>query len=297
MTEAATGESHDHSRSGSRTRIRAVQGRVKARMARLLISGAMAVLMTAGLLALGYHYVWWGPEPPSDPGALVLRIRFVKGMASPFDRPVPDISVYGDGRVLSLAIDLARSPAREVVRDQRLTPMAYRRVYRDARLAGLATSRTFRSEQQIPDAGPTVITLLAGGRRHVSTVHAGADGARVWMINRLAGHLRSLPHSDLVRPPTTYRPARMAILAWQPPKNSSGDSRGAGTQVTPWTLPPLAAGQQMTCTLLAGDEAEAATRLAGSARPDTQWRSGPDLYAVRFRPLLPDEADCNAVTP
>ena len=265
-----------------------------ARTRRLLISGALAVFTMAGLLGLCYHYTWWGPEPPGDPGALVLRIRFVKGMGSPADRPVPDISVYGDGRVVVTAIDLARSPAREVVRDQRLTPVAYRRVYRDARLAGLAESRTFDSEQRLLDGGPTVITLLAGGRRHVSTVQAGAGGVRVWMINRLADHLRSLPDHDLVRPPTTYRPARMAILAWQAPEGHSPDS---GTRVTPWTLPPLTAGHQPTCTLLAGDDAEAAARLAGSAPPNTQWRSGPNLYAVLFRPLLPDETDCTAVTP
>jgi hypothetical protein len=263
-------------------------------MRRLLISGALAVFLMAGLLVLGYHYTWWSPEPPGDPGALVLRIRFVKGMSSVVDRPIPDISVYGDGRVVSREIDLAKSPAREIVRDRRLTPMAYRRVYRDARLAGLATSRTFHSEQQILDAGPTVITLLAGGRRHVSTMQAGAGGIRVWMINRLAGHLRSLPRSDLVRPPVTYRPARMAILAWQPP---AGNSPDYGTQITLWTLRPLVAGRQPTCTLLTGDDAEAAARLATSAPPNTRWRSGPNLYSVLFRPLVPDETDCTAVIP
>jgi hypothetical protein len=89
----------------------------------------------------------------------------------------------------------------------------------------------------------------------------------------------------------------MAILAWQPPKSSSGNSPDSGTQVTPWTLRPLTAGQQATCTLLAGADAEAATRLAGSAPPNTQWRSGSNLYAVLFRPLLPDETDCTAVVP
>ncbi|WP_203859764.1 hypothetical protein [Plantactinospora mayteni] len=227
----------------------------------------------------------------------------MEGMASPFDRPVPDISVYGDGRVLTTAIDLAASPAREVVKDQRLTHIAYRRVYRDAHLAGLGRSRSFHSDQQILDAGPTVVTLLAGGRRHVSTVQPGASGARVWLINRLANHLRSLPRSDLERPPVTYRPERMAIVAWQSQEkwqsqeSSSGSSPDAGTTVTPWPLRPLPAGQQATCTLLTGADSEVAARLADSAAPNTAWRSGPNLYAVLFRPLLPDETDCTALTP
>ncbi|TDD94648.1 hypothetical protein [Actinomadura rubrisoli] len=259
----------------------------------LLVAGPLAVSLVVGLFAVGHHYTWWGPEPPRDPGALVLRIRFVKGMGSPVDRPVPDISVYGDGRVLSTAIDLDASPARQVVRDQRLTRMAYRRIYRDARLAGLGTARTFRSDEQIPDAGPTVITLLADGGRHVSTVQAGAGGVRVWMVHRLAGHLRSLPRGDLARPPVVYRPARMALVAWRLPASASGSE----DPVTPWTLRPLAAGQQATCTLLAGRDVEAAARLAGSAPSNTSWRSGVNLYAVVFRPLLPDEKDCAAVPP
>ncbi|WP_141579320.1 hypothetical protein [Actinomadura sp. WMMA1423] len=227
----------------------------------------------------------------------MLRIQFVKGMGSPVDRPVPDISVYGDGRVLTTAIDLAESPARDVVKDHRLTRTAYRRLYRDARLAGLTTSRTFHSKEQTADGGLTVVTFLADRRQHASTVQAGAGGVRVWMINRLARRLRALPRGDLLRPPVAYRPERMAIVAWRPAKDPSGDSPGSGTQAAPWPLRPLPAGRSATCTLLTGADAEAAARLAGSASTTAQWRSGPGLYTVIFRPLLPDETDCAAIIP
>jgi hypothetical protein len=160
--------------------------------------------MAVGVLAIGHHYTWWAPDPPRDPHALVLRIVFVNGMSSSVDRPVPGISVYGDGRMVTTL------PDRQAVQDQQLTHMAYRRVYRDARLAGLATSRTLHSREQIPDAGPTVLTFLAGGRHKVTTVQPGARGLRVWMINRLIDHLRSLPSGDLLRRPV-YHPAQMAI--------------------------------------------------------------------------------------
>lgn len=226
----------------------------------------------------------------------MLRVRFVKGMASVVGRPVPDISVYGDGRVLTTAIDLTSYPVRQGVNDQRLSGVAYRRVYRDARLAGLAQSRIFHSDKQILDAGPTVVTLLADGGWHTSKVEPGAGGARVWLIDRLISHLRSLPRGDLVGPPGTYRPTRMAIVAWRSTAGTSGGLPEAGP-VAPWPLRPLTGGEQATCTLLAVADAEAAARLAGSAQPNTRWRSGADLYAVLFRPLLPDEADCTAVTP
>jgi hypothetical protein len=265
---------------------------VTTRTRRLLISVTLAVSLLVGLLAIGYHYTWWGPAPPHDPGVLVLRVRFVGGLSSPVDRPVPDISVYSDGRVLTTAIDLAKMPAREVVRDQQLTGMAYRRVYRDAYLAGLAKSRVFNSDAEVSDGGSTVVTFLAGGRQRVSTVQEGSGDIRVWLIDRLVRHLQSLQSSDLVRPPTTYRPARMAIVA----QLYSAGLPDASTKVRLWPLRPLTADQQATCTLLTGADVEAAAQLAESAPPYTQWRSGPNLYYVFFRPLLPDETDCTAIT-
>ncbi|GLY88076.1 hypothetical protein Airi02_060050 [Actinoallomurus iriomotensis] len=236
------------------------------------------------VLAIGHL---WAPDPPRDPEALVLRVVFVKGMGSPVERPVPDISVYGDGRMV---ITL---PDRRMVTDQRLTYPAYRRVYRDARLAGLAASRTLHGKERMPDAGPTVVTLLAGGRPEVTTVQPGAGGVRAWLINRLIGRLRSLPPGDLRSPPATYRAARMAIIAWRPQETALDPA----ARVVSWTLRPPPASRQATCTLLTGTDAEAAARLAASAPPGSYWRSGSHLYAVIFRPLLPDEPDCAAATP
>lgn len=267
---------------------------MKSRTRRLLISGALAAFVAVGILITGHHYVWWGPEPPRDPDALVLRIQFVQGMGPQF-RPVPDISVYGDGRVLTKATEFVEFRFREVVKDQQLTRPAYHRVYRDAHLAGLSKSRTFDSDAQWPDAGPTVVTLLSGDGQHVSTLEPGASGTRVWLIERLAEHLRSLPRGDLVRPPVTYSPARMAIVARQVGENSSESSPNGLTQVMPWPLSPIAADQQPSCTLLTETGAEAAARLADSASPDTRWRSGMHLYTMALRPLLPDETDCAAV--
>jgi hypothetical protein len=99
---------------------------VSIRRRRLLLSGALAVLLAMSVLAIGHL---WAPDPPRDPEALVLRVVFVKGMGSPVERPVPDIAVYGDGRMVTTL------PDRRMVTDQRLTYPAYRRVYRDARRA------------------------------------------------------------------------------------------------------------------------------------------------------------------
>ncbi|MBO2446845.1 hypothetical protein J4573_07060 [Actinomadura barringtoniae] len=260
-------------------------------MRRLVMSVALAIFLVAGLLALGHHYTWWGPEPPNDPNALVLRVRFVKGMASPTDRPVPDISVYGDGRTITTGFDLTTSPAREVVKDQRLTHMAYRRLYRDARLAGLGSSRTFSSHEQIIDGGRTDITLLTEGKARLSKMPAGAGGVRVWLIDRMLKRLRSLPAGDLVRPPVTYHPERLALVSFPA---SEPDPK---TPTAPWPLAPLPVNTGATCTMLNGPDVDKALQLAQTTSPTPYWRSGKTLYTVTFRPLLPDEHDCTAVTP
>jgi hypothetical protein len=268
---------------------------VKASTRCQLIAGALAVLVAASLLAVGHHYTWWAPDPPHDANALVLRIRFSEGMTASIGDPVPAISVYGDGRVLTTAADLTRSPPRSFVKDQRLTRAAYRRVYRDAHLAGLTKSRTFSEDETTFDAGPTRVTLLAGGRRQESTVAPGAGGPRVWLIERLAEHLRSLPRGDLSRPWGSYRPARLAIISALAPESASEGP----TPVPPWPLGPLgppSAGRRAACVVVTGADADAAARLVGSAPWERQWRHGPTRYQVRIRPMLPDEKDCAAVT-
>jgi hypothetical protein len=253
-------------------------------MRRLVLSGALAISVLAGL-GLSHHLTWWTPDPPRDQDALVLRIDFVEGMGSPNDRPIPAISLYGNGRLVTTATDLARMPARQIIRDQRLTYGAYDRIYRDARVAGLATSRTFRSDEQISDAGPTRITFLAAGGHQRSTIEPGAGGLRVQLIERLAKRLRAVPSDDLARPAASYSPARMALVV----QRATADSEA---RIRPWPLRPLGE----TCTVLTGPEATTAERLATSAASlphwRTHWRSGSTLYSVNFRPLLPDEKEC-----
>jgi hypothetical protein len=261
---------------------------MRARTPRLIISGCLAVFVLAGLLAIGY--LAWDPEPPRDPDAVALRIRFVSGMGEGpgMPRPVPAVTVYGDGRIITEGYDLSTTPGRSVVRDARLTREAYRQAYRDARVAGLATSRTYESDAQIVDGGLTVVELRSGGRLHETTLHAGAIGPRPWLIDRLVKGLRKVRRSDLVRPAVEYRPARMAITAWRPEKTSYGTIK----EERPWPLRPLTEG----CAVLTGTEAREALRLAASAE-SVGWHSGPHVYLVRFLPLLPEERTCPQPSP
>jgi hypothetical protein len=262
---------------------------MRTRIPRLVVSACLAVFILAGLLGVGY--IVWDPEPPRDPNAVVLRIRFVGGVQGPrfLLRPVPDITVYGDGRVLvtRTVYDSARS--RRLVMDGRLERDAYVDLYRDALLAGLGTSRTYRGDEQIMDGGSTRIEFLTDGHRRSTSLGQGAGGPRPWMINRLVHELHAIPAKP-------YRPDRLAILARRPDKTSYGD---IGQAIKPWPLRPLADKDPMSCTIVTGAELRTAYRLlpvTGSETHTAEWRSGPHIYAVRFRPLLPDEKDCTAIT-
>ncbi|MFG2005748.1 hypothetical protein ACGFNU_42030 [Spirillospora sp. NPDC048911] len=261
------------------------------RTRRTVIAGALAAFLAAGVLALGHQRLWWAPDPPRDAGSLVLRVRFVGGMGPPGARPVPDLSLYGDGRLIITSLDLERMPARELVKDMRLTDRAYRQIYRDARLAGLAESRTVEGNPHILDGGLTEITLLADGKPHVTAVHAGAGGVRVWLIDQLLDRLAlgktkgEPPRSDLAGPSRLYQPARIALLSREIPKSDTSSN----AQVRPWPLQPLVAS---ACTLHAGSEAASISQLVEPVSPNTHWASQGRRFVLTARPLLPDEADC-----
>ncbi|MEU5880352.1 hypothetical protein [Spirillospora sp. NPDC047279] len=273
---------------------------MSTRMWRALTAGALAAFLVSGVLAVGHWRSWWAPDPPRDPGALVLRVRFVKGMGISGERAAPAVSVYGDGRAIVASLDLGSTPAREQVREMRFTGGAYRAIYRDAHLAGLGASRTHRNRQEVIDGGLTEITFLSGGRRHVTTVHQAAGGARVWLIHRLIDRLGARSgvvepsRDDLTGPPRAYRADRVAVMARR--ISLDGISKDAGaTRPWPFRRPVAELNGSYTCALHTGAEAEGVARLLGSAAPNSSWSSGERRYALRLRPLLPDETDCESL--
>jgi hypothetical protein len=59
-----------------------------------------------------------------------------------------------------------------------------------------------------------------------------------------------------------------------------------------WPFEDLAAA---SCTMFTGDKLTEATKLASDIDSHVPWKSNHALYFVQFRPLLPDEKDCQAL--
>lgn len=211
--------------------------------------------------------------------ALVLRVRTTGGIAG-LGGPgsMPEFSLYGDGR----AITGGPHPM-----EYHLTRPALRRLVTDAQKAGLATPRT-AVNPRIADAMYKVITFVSGGRARTTTViQGGGDPSdpALGFLPRLAP--ASWPKSDQSAPARPYRPARLAVLAVATPEEGGASK---------WPLKPLASRARVgtsQCTVLTGGDIARAGRLKTGR---TLWRDHGTTYRVVFRPLLPDERDCAALS-
>ncbi|GLZ07250.1 hypothetical protein Acsp03_47160 [Actinomadura sp. NBRC 104412] len=262
---------------------------MRAKSLRVVISACLAVFVLAGLLGVGY--IAWNPEPPRDPAAVVLRFRLVGSLREPsvLPREVPELTVYGDGRIIVVRTTWGTVAYRRIL-DGRLTVDAYRKLYKDGLLAGLGTSRAHRAGGRVLDAGSTHVEFLSGGRRHTTIIQQGASGPRKRLIERLVKRLTALRDDDLIRAPITYRPERTAMVAWRPDRASFGKAE----REERWPLRTLPEGDPAGCTVLTPTEAQETQRVISSAG-SVNWRSGGHLYNVLLRPLLPDEKDCTAL--
>jgi hypothetical protein len=221
----------------------------------------------------------------SAPDTLVLRAQELRSGPAPWELgQLPAFSLYGGGRVL-----VAGNPAGALqqARDFQLPAPEFEQLVADAGAAGLGQARTYEDTDST-DASLLVVSLrTTDGIRTTRIAEPEAQGAR--SPRRVAEYVKRLPSAP--REAHEFQPTALAVLA------TSGVSKGS-TAAVPWPMRPLAEGirtRQGMCTLVTGGELTEAMRLAASAEQQTRWSSGGKLYAVSFRPLLPDEHTCGDV--
>ncbi|MFC6014854.1 hypothetical protein ACFP2T_01405 [Plantactinospora solaniradicis] len=237
------------------------------------------------------------PEPPADPGTLVIQLREWESMTPPYERAeLPEFSLYGGGRVIARGRwDGSVHRALEYT----LSPDRYRQIYRLAHAAGLARSLQLDDPVPATDGSLLVASLHTAGRLQTTTLVSPREsefGAR----GRIVEFRRNVRLLALPTDPTRvadYRPSRLAVLATGGWGESPG---GTGSTVRQWPGPDLRAGVPTRvglCTVLGSASS------ASSAGPDpealgrdvpltTRWQSGGESLTVAVRPLLPDEYDC-----
>jgi hypothetical protein len=147
------------------------------------------------------------PEPPADPGTLVIQLREWKSMTPAYERAeLPEFTLYGGGRVIAAGHwDGSVYRAREYT----LSPDRYRQIYRLAHAAGLARSVHLDDPVPATDGSLLVASLWVAGRLHTSTLvspHETDTGGRGRIVEfRRTVQLLALP-TDPARA-ADYRPA------------------------------------------------------------------------------------------
>ena len=223
----------------------------------------------------------------------MLRGQISGGIAG-FGGPgvIPEFSLYGDGRAIAPEGRLGGS---EQPMEYRLTSAALQRLIDDAYATGLDRSRTV-DRQGVADATYLQLTFTAGGKTATTRViEVGTDNDPAEQFWRQRLHVQAngpgWPKTDLTSDPAPYKPARLAVLA-------SETGQATGAKPTNWPLGRVDRGESVgagLCTLFTGHELERATGLLHGAAPDARWLSGGKIYALRSRPLLPDEQNCQAL--
>ncbi|QFZ18698.1 hypothetical protein [Saccharothrix syringae] len=212
------------------------------------------------------------PAPPSGK-TVALRVEVIGGgPLRPGTVTFPEFVLYGDRTLIRADGD--------VPVEHHLTREEFDRIYDRARSAGLETARTF--DEQAPDAPVLEVVFGFDGGRSVTRITA-PDRESPGEAGEVTRAVVVDPERDLSSPHQPYAPERVAVVAG----TSSGAAEGPE-----WPLEPLAEGVALNGGRCAVYDAAQVHEI----RSDTTWTSRGVAYRVQVRPLLPDEADCAALT-
>jgi hypothetical protein len=253
------------------------------------------------------------PSGSPDPGfpaadALVLRIERLGGFMAPDQQlgRLPVVTVYGDGRVISMAAQTMQYPGPAVpgLLVQQADPAVVEGLLAKADQAGVR-SGTDLGSPSVADAPTTRVTVVAAtGTRTVDAValtETQPDDPRLTPAQRAARaklaafvqEVSDLPVAKGMPEAQPYQPAAIAGLAHPYTRPQDGLPKPPAAVAWPGPVLPgatLSAGAG--CVTATGAEAVRVLAAAKSASAITPWTSAGRQWTVIFRPLLPDESGC-----
>jgi hypothetical protein len=241
-----------------------------------------------------------GGSSPQRRDVAVVRVVTSGGFAAESRQPaqLPQLSVFGDGRVITIGPTTLEypGPALPNLQEFRLTRTGLAHVIDGARDAGLLDDPPPDfGDPGVTDQSTTTVTVSVGERTRRVNVYAPgfSDGLTLDQRenrSRLDRFIQLAADPDALLPfvvpdsERRYDPVAVAALV-RPSDAADGD-----THV--WPLDDLAG---TDCVVLNGSDATTALDAARSARQGDPWISGNVTYRLAFRPLLPDERTCDDV--
>lgn len=252
------------------------------------------------------------PVPAFGPDDLVLQVAHVggfRGMAGADD--IPALSIYGDGRVITLGpqIEIYPPPALPNVQVAMIRQSDLNRLWDMAKAAKVGEKADFGTPN-IADAMSTRFTLRTESGLVTTEVYAlrevDADPALTadQVANRkrftdLLDALSDLPKTlgeDAVSPSQAYAATAVAGLAREWVADPSAPNQAAIAWPGPALPGPPTRSGAYGCVTATGADAQAILSAAAKANAATPWTSGGKKWLVQIRPLLPHESSCADLT-
>jgi hypothetical protein len=257
-----------------------------------------------------------GTADPSTPaataGPLVVRVESVGGFvpATINLSRLPSVSVYADGRVITEGPVpmIYPGPALPNLQVQTITPERVQELARQGTEAGVGKTVDY-GRPSIADAPSTKVTVVnAGQTRSVSVEalnEAQANGPGLTAAQRAAratlvtyvNMLQGLAAAGGMPPASAYEPEAVAVLTHDYVQSSGESPKPVETAWPGPALPgaEMGAGLGIGCLTVTGAEKDKVLAAAGKATVSTPWTLAGKKYGITFRPLLPDEKDCDAL--
>jgi hypothetical protein len=251
-----------------------------------------------------------GGQGSYQPDDVVLRVEQTGGFVSveSLVTRVPDLTVYGDGRVIAPGPVMAiyPGPALPNIQVQKVTAQAVRTLVGLAVAAKVGAALDF-GQPSVSDGTSTRITVLTSSGKQVSTVYMlgmdngltpGQRAARAPLRDLVAklGDLPGTLGADEVGPSNPYTPH--ALAAVDSPWVGDPAAGGLTEPERAWPGPGLPgdkigpSGGNLSCVTVSGSQLATVLDTAGQANQLTPWTWDGERYRMRFRPLLPDESSC-----
>lgn len=249
------------------------------------------------------------PEMPADRDAIVIQFSTRGGGLPDPSLPgkilaaVPEITAYGDGRVVLVTGKDGQLPA---LSQASVTRSDLADLLTDAQAAGLLTAEEPDTgedvvAQQLFDFPSTEVILAEATSTHEFSIYAlSAEGEVRGLSDEqrkaraAAADIESRLHAMVEKNAGEYAPYELA--AYVSPRAQSGPSDPA-EDPTLWPLGSLArggepVGEGWRCFHIAGFHPVVDTVAAARRAPSSTWLSADQEWTVFIRPLLPHEHGC-----
>jgi hypothetical protein len=262
-------------------------------------------------------FVGVGAPASIGPDEVALRIESVDGfmMVEYGLTRVPELTIYGDGRVITTGpvIEIYPAPALPNVIVRTIDPATIDDLIYQALQAGVGGPADL-GFPPIADAPSTRFTILTTDGYLKTNVYAlGIDDTHGLSPQQRADRLRLTQFRDQLLSPSMaetpapgdgpperpYEPVALAAVTtpWVDPQVPGVDPQPERAWPGP-ALPgePLGDWDHLRCVLVTAPELPAVLEAAATANVVTPWVFQDQRYQVWFRPLLPDESRCAALS-